>query len=1076
MSDIMRPVPFAELVNRIVGELRLHHSIFGIPETRFYTDDGKHAMTIFGRTATTAVGPAAGPHTQLAQNIITSYLVGSRFVELKTCQEKDDFAATGAVQKPCIDATDEGYNVEWSTEYTLPQAWEEYAKAYLVCCLLDALSSKGTWEKPSFVFNMSVGYTLSGIKTEKMQKYIDSMLDGRKDPRWNEHLEELDGLLKEDLFHDTPWEGKEKKLAGLSKKIDSHIVNNVTISTMHGCPPAEIEAICSYMLKEKHIHTYVKLNPTLLGYDKARGILDVNGFTSVHLKRESFEKDLQWNDAKAMLRRLSDLAKGEHLEFGVKLTNTLGSANTLGRLPGEEMYMSGRALYPLSVSVAAMIAKEFDGKLPISYCGGVTWFTAKPLFEAGLRPLTLATDMLHPGGYEKLTQIVKLLQKSEDWGRTTLDVQQLEHLAGEAASGACKPVTRDFREGSSVKVGMPLPLTDCYIAPCQVACPIHQPIPEYVQLCGEGRYADALTLIYDTNPLPGMTGWLCDHQCQSHCTRCDYEGPVQIREMKKIALENGFAEFRKEWEAPKDKSSIKAAVIGAGPAGLAAAFFLARSGFDTTVFEKQKDAGGVVRNVIPGFRIPVSVIEQDVAFIKAHGVEIHYGVDPSQVTVSHLKQQGFSYLFYGLGAEKDNDIGLEGDHVYTSLEFLEAYRKDPSSVSLGKQVVVVGGGNTAMDGARAAKRVPGVEKVTIVYRRTKKEMPAAYEEVDNCLAEGIAVEFLANPIRLEEGKLLVSRMKLGERDASGRARPVESGETFTIVCDAVITAIGEKADADVLKTLGIPVTEKGWPEADKKTMKTPLEGVYVIGDVQSGPSSIVRAIASAKAAVENALDTELGPDTEEEHHHHHHDEDGCCCDEDHDDDEDEDEEDDLTEDELEQLTKEEDAYFNDLEEKKAQMRQTLEFDAKEFAANEAKRCMECSYYCNKCVDVCPNRANVAIDVRNTGMFDNPFQIIHLDAYCNECGNCETFCPYSGGPYRKKFTLFSRTDDFEHSENDGFCQDGDGGVVIRQGGKRYTAEFDKDGTLVGDEGVTDEVAALIETIYETYGYLLGPVDD
>jgi putative selenate reductase len=238
----------------------------------------------------------------------------------------------------------------------------------------------------------------------------------------------------------------------------------------------------------------------------------------------------------------------------------------------------------------------------------------------------------------------------------------------------------------------------------------------------------------------------------------------------------------------------------------------------------------------------------------------------------------------------------------------------------------------------------------------------------------------------------------------------------------------------ILKTLGLPVTEKGWPEADKKTMKTPLEGVYVIGDVQSGPSSIVRAIASAKAAVENALDTELGPDTEEEHHHHHHDEDGCCCDEDHDDDEDEDEEDDLTEDELEQLTKEEDAYFNDLEEKKAQMRQTLEFDAKEFASNEAKRCMECSYYCNKCVDVCPNRANVAIDVRNTGMFDNPFQIIHLDAYCNECGNCETFCPYSGGPYRKKFTLFSRTDDFEHSENDGFCQNGDGGVVIRQGRK------------------------------------------
>jgi len=137
--------------------------------------------------------------------------------------------------------------------------------------------------------------------------------------------------------------------------------------------------------------------------------------------------------------------------------------------------------------------------------------------------------------------------------------------------------------------------------------------------------------------------------------------------------------------------------------------------------------------------------------------------------------------------------------------------------------------------------------------------------------------------------------------------------------------------------------------------------------------------------------------------------------------------------------------------------------------------MECSYLCNKCVDVCPNRANVAVDVRSLGMFDNPFQIVHLDAYCNECGNCETFCPYSGGPYKKKFTIFSDKESFEKSENSGFYRDGEGGLVIRQDGKIYHASFDKDGNLGGDEGVSEETAALVTTLFETYSYLLGPVE-
>jgi putative selenate reductase len=1071
MSDIMRPVPFGELLNRMVGELRLHHSIFGIPEAHFYKDNGKKSLPMFGGDIHTPVGPAAGPHTQLAQNIITSYLVGGRFIELKTVQQKDDFAATGAVAKPCIDSTDEGYNVEWSTEFTLPKAWDEYCKAYILLCLLDALGKKGKETPHSFVFNMSVGYTLEGIKTEKMQKYIDSMLDARKDSRFQEHVEELDGMLQDGLFDDTPWEGMEKKLVGFSKGIDPHMVNNVTISTMHGCPPSEIEAICRYMLEEKHIHTYVKLNPTLLGFDDARRILDANGYSYITLKRETFEKDLQLKDALAMLHRLVDLAKVKKRTFGVKLTNTLASVNDQERLPGGEMYMSGRALLPLSTTVALRISEEFGGNLPISYCGGVTFFSAKPLFECGLHPLTIATDMLHPGGYARMTQIAKSLETSIGWEMKKIDVTKLKSLAEQAASGKLHPVEKDFKENGSVKIGQPLPLTDCYISPCSMACPIHQPIPEYVQLCGEGRYADALSLIYSNNPLPGITCTICDHQCQIHCTRNDYEGAVQIREMKKIAWENGFAEFKKEWEGATEKTDVKAAVIGAGPAGLAAAYFLARSGFDTTVFEREKDAGGVIRHVIPAFRIDPKTVEADVAFVEAHGVKFVYGTSINQVSVEQLKKDGFKYLFYAIGAEKGNAIGFEGKGIIPSLEFLASYRKDPASVRLGKHVIVVGGGNTAMDSARAAKRVEGVEDVTIVYRRTEKEMPAAREELENCREEGIACLFLTNPVALEEGKVTLAKMKLGEKDASGRRKPVDTGERVSLPCDTLITAIGEKVDVSALSALGV----KDISALDKKTKKV-ADGIYVIGDAESGPSTVVRCIASAEAAVDDAIDMEIGPEDEEEHEH----DDDCCCGHDHeheedDDDDDDEEEDDLSPEEEERLTAEEDDYFNDLYGKKTTLRLGKKKGTKDFAKTEAERCMECSYLCNKCVDVCPNRANVAIDVRNLGMFDNPFQIVHLDAYCNECGNCEIFCPYQGGPYKKKFTLFSRMDDFEKSQNDGFVKDEDD-IVIRQEGKIYHASFDADGNLGGDEGVSDETAALIQQIYETYGYLLGPVEE
>ena len=1075
MGDIMRPVPFSELISRIVGEYRNHHAIFGIAEEQFYQDAGKHSLSVFNQSCSTPVGPAAGPHTQLAQNIIASYLVGGRFIELKTVQVMD----TLEIEKPCIDARDEAYNVEWSTEFTLPKAWDEYAKAWIILHVLEAAMHKGKFEKPSFIFNMSVGYNLEGIKTAKMQQYIDSMIDARKDERFNEYLKELEAMLDEGLFEGTPWEGLEKKLKGISTKISANISPSTTLSTMHGCPPKEIEAICTYMLTEKKVDTFVKLNPTLLGFDAVRKILDDLGFDYITLTRENFEHDLQYTDAIAMLHRLVDLAKKEGRGFGVKLTNTLGSVNDQGVLPGNEMYMSGRSLLPISTTVATKLSKEFGGKLPISYSGGATAFTVKDLFESGIRPITLATDMLKPGGYTRLKQMVEILNTSKAWSMDGIDLKKVEKLSEIARTTDFEVTGKEFRGEDTIKIGEKLPLFDCYVAPCQVACPIHQDVPEYVQLVGQGRYGEALALIYDKNALPAITGHICDHQCQLHCTRMDYEGAVHIRDMKRIAVENGFEEFKSMWEGPTDKTDVKAAVIGAGPAGLSAAYFLARAGFDTSVFEREESAGGVVRHVIPGFRLPVEAIESDVEFIKAHGVQFSFGVETEKMTVEALRNEGYSYIFYAIGSEVDNDIPLVGDRsrVRPSLSFLASYRKDPSTLSLGKNVVVVGGGNTAMDSARAALRIPGVEKVSVIYRRTENEMPADHEEYGLAKKENIEFIFLANPERFDGNVLTVRKMALGEKDASGRRRPVATEETFTIEADTMITAIGEHADTEKLTWYGVPVNEKGWPIANEETKESKMENVYVIGDAQSGPSTVVRCIASARSAVEAAIDKILGPEEEEEHGcgcgHDHDEEHECTCEDGCDCDEDDDEE--MTDEERVELENDENEFFAEVADKKRKILSSKAFGDKEFAATEAARCLECSYLCNKCVDVCPNRANVAIDVRNTGIFSDPFQILHLDAYCNECGNCETFCPYDGGPYRKKFTLFSLKEDFENSENSGFYAEGED-ILIRLDGKIYQCTMDADGILTGDEeGVTDEVAALIEEVYTSYSYLLGYVE-
>ena len=524
MSDIMRPMPFAHLMNWILSEYRAQGSVFGVSKLVRHAD-GK-SLPIFEEKIESPYGPAAGPHTQLAQNIIAAYAAGSRFFEVKTVQVMDGEELSKCVSKPCITAADECYNCEWSTELYVPQAFAEYVKAWFACKLLAKELELG--DPDGFVFNMSVGYDLKGIQSPKVDAYIEGMKDASGTEVWRECMDWT--LANLDRF--------EKVDEAYVRGITPHVSNSITESTLHGCPPDEIERIATYLITEKNLNTYVKCNPTLLGYEFARKTLDGLGYDYIQFDDHHFREDLQWEDAVPMFHRLMQRTGERGLEFGVKITNTFPVDVAAGELPSEEMYMSGRSLYPLSLSLAARLAREFKGKLRISYSGGADIHSVRALFDAGIWPITMATTVLKPGGYQRFSQI----------GRALLDISYAPWEGVDAARAAALaegiPADGHYQKPMkpipSRKLDKKVPLIDCFSAPCRSGCPIEQDIPAYLMKVGEGKYEEALRIITQRNALPFITGTICSHRCQDKCMRNAYDESVYIRAQKLKAAEGGF--------------------------------------------------------------------------------------------------------------------------------------------------------------------------------------------------------------------------------------------------------------------------------------------------------------------------------------------------------------------------------------------------------------------------------------------------------------------------------------------------------------------------------------------------------
>jgi len=1028
MSELFQPITADQLFSWVFSELESRDSVFGISRRHVFVppEDGAYETTVFGHRLETPFGPAAGPHTQMAQNIVAAWLCGARYIELKTVQTLDELE----VAKPCIDMEDEGYNVEWSQELKVHESVEEYVRAWV---LIHALHRKlgFSGDTPGIVFNLSVGYDLAGIQQPNMQWFLDGMQDA------SEHKH----TLIDQLARYYP--------AVVDLEIPDQLSDNVTLSTMHGCPPDEIENISRFLMQEQGLHTLVKCNPTLLGSERVRKILnDDLRYRDVVVPDEAFAHDLDYSEAVPMLKNLRGVARDCGLEFGVKLSNTLEVENFRPVFDAKEktMYLSGRPLHAITVNLASMLAEEFDDKLLMSFSAGANCFNAPDLLAAGMQTVTTCSDLLKTGGYLRLSQYIENLDKamalagaaSLDEFRAGAELDLRDYAERTVSDSHYK---KDTFDTAHTKTSRELLYFDCIEAPCVDECPLSQKVPQYMRAVRNGDEAEALRVVQADNPLPCVLGRVCDHLCEQVCVRNHLDAPVAIRDIKRFIsdLEDAPAANR----AVQSLHS-RVAIIGGGPGGMAAAKELASAGCEVEVFEQRHYAGGMVGGAVPEYRLPRDILDRDIDPLEDLGVIFHYGKTAGDdFGLARLRRNGFDNIVIMVGAQLSKTLGLEHedcDGVIDALKFLRQAREE-RPVDLGKRIGVIGAGDTAMDCARVSKRLSDGE-VCLVYRRTIDQMPADREEIAHLVEEGVEVNEMCKPHRLvvEDGKLrglVCRRMEYrGDRDASGRKVPHELPDTeFEMQLDTLIVAVSQNAILDFLDGEAIELNERGYIKADPATFETSLAGVYAGGDVANeGPASIVKAAAAGKAIARAILNRDE-PVTLSA----------------------------ANEVDTTQLLRRKSrrawrapAPQLPLDDRQGFDEVVLTYEKRQ-ARKEASRCLDCDVYCSLCVGVCPNLALQTYETDpSDSIVQQRYQVAVLADLCNECGNCTTFCPASGRPYRDKPRLFLDRKDFEAEDDNAFMifrNDGDWSMDARYRGKTHHLD------LVGNQDDAEPFPAM-----------------
>ena len=526
--------------------------------------------------------------------------------------------------------------------------------------------------------------------------------------------------------------------------------------------------------------------------------------------------------------------------------------------------------------------------------------------------------------------------------------------------------------------------------------------------------------------IPAILGRICDRKCENTCIRTHYDQPLAIREIKRFIMGR---EKTPAWPPKAAPRETRVGIIGAGPCGVTAANYLAQAGYRCTIFEQFDKPGGMVSGTIPTYRLPQPSIDADMRMLQFLGVEVRYGQTAGKdFMLSDLRREGFEHIVIGTGAQLGKQLGFDNEDaegVLDAIWFLRQVR-DGAPPPLGQRIVVVGAGDVAMDAARTVFRLPGEHEVSLVYRRTISQMPADPEEIEGLLEEGIAVHELAGPDRLvvKDGKLqalVCQKMELGPKAADGRRRPVAVGEELTFDCDMLLLAISQRSVIDFFDAGSPEITRWGSIACDETTLETSLANVYTGGDVaQDGPSSAVKASGDGKniaAAIRRKVEgaparssraiapADVASLLERRAHR-----------------------------KLRLPVPQ-----SPLSERRSFGEVVLEYSEQD-AIEEAGRCLDCDTFCSLCVSVCPNLAfmtyqaqplsvrmpdlvvrggELGREIGTTVHVDQGLQVAVLTDFCNECGNCVTFCPTSGKPYVDKPRLYLHKGDFEAERDNAF---------------------------------------------------------
>jgi putative selenate reductase len=999
----MNPPTLVQLLGIILNDLNRNNEVFDIPEKLFYKHWHNHVLYTkkHGQELHNPIGLASGPHTQLAQNIVSGWLCGARYIELKTIAP----VPNADIHKPSISIFEGAHNCEGTMELDIEQAYDQFLNAWILIHILNHklfTRSKGN-NNIGTIFNMSLGNTLADIRSEKMQWFIDKMIDCSA-----EKAEKLKQIKK--IYPDID-----------KINIPDRISSSFTVNSSKECSARELEYICKFLMVDKKLHPVIKFNPTLLGYRSVRAILSSDEALYVEIDEAHFEEDMQYAEALDLIDAIKATAAEMKLDMTIKICGGLVCRNVTGQIPEAvtDVYLTGNALHPIAANLAAKLQTRFEGLLDISFSGGVDCYNVAQLLLNGFSTITVCSDLLMPGGYGRLAQYFQELSRAfanyqaknireyilKSGSAYSVNETALENLRNYAIRTLSNPAYQKSElTHLSIKTQRPLFLYDCVHAPCVDACDTHPNIPDYCWFTANNDPEKAINTLLIDNPLPSLTGTLANDPCRLKCTRINYDYPVLMKEIERFIDDNTPAEVLGAMPAPSN--GIEVAIIGGGVAGLSAAWFLAKYGFSVEIYEAAAEAGGMARSVAPDFRLDQALVEKDIERIKAVGIKIQNDVRVDSERFEQIRKDS-QYIFIATGASKPLPMGIQGEDsegIIDGISFLQQARTKTLAIK-GNNFAIVGSDDLAADAARTAQRlIDNNGTVTLISPVPADEMLLDQSMKDALTEENIQIIDATETISVIARGGNVAGLELTSIYEDDYAQP------YILEFDTIITCLGTEADIDFFDMNKL--------QPRKGSNATKMKRVFAGGSLLDPSATTLQVIGDARrAAYEIVMDAGVVLPAN-----------------------------------LFKQTKNVDIEKLKIQKSHREKPYTAEIipaaERKGFelitktlkplrAVKEAARCLQCDTICNVCVAVCPNRAMLGFEVTDADRLipavsfsgekfkvsyqhkipiRQRFQVLNIADWCNECGNCTTFCPTAGSPYLDKLRLHFNRQRFNADKN------------------------------------------------------------